>query len=129
VPGRISDKQVVVDSGILDNLKPGVLVMDDRGFKIEAEVASRHAHLVTPSFMQRRSQLSEESAEETRRIANVRIHVERIIGSQRIRFKILQGPVKIDFLNSYEESLTFYDKIVRVCSILWNLMPSVIPSD
>ncbi len=129
VPGRLSDKQIVLSSGYLDHLKPGDLVLADRGFTVETEVASRGARLVTPAFLRERKQFPETEVDWTRRVANVRIHIERIIGSIRQNWKILLGPINIDFLTSYEEDTAFIDVIVKVCCILNNLLPSAIPSD
>lgn len=124
--GRVSDKQVVIDSGILNNLKHGDLILADRGFPLEEVVASRGAQFMVPAFMKERNQLPEI---ETRRIENVRIHVERIIGATRARFQMLKGPIDRNFLNSDNESTGFVDKIVKVCCILSNFLPSVVPLD
>ena len=91
--GRVSDKQVVIESGILSNLKHGDLILADRGFPLEEVVASRGAKFMVPAFMKERNQLPEIETEETRLIANVRIHVERVIGVTRGRFKMLKGPI------------------------------------
>ncbi|EFX71370.1 hypothetical protein DAPPUDRAFT_227966 [Daphnia pulex] len=124
--GRVSDKQVVIDSGILNNLKHGDLILADRGFPLEEVVASRGAQFMVPAFMKERNQLPEI---ETRRIENVRIHVERILGATRARFQMLKGPIDRNFLNSDNESTGFVDKIVKVCCMLTNLLPSVVPLD
>jgi hypothetical protein len=127
--GRVSDKQVVIDSGILSNLKHGDLILADRGFPLEEVVASRGAKFMVPAFMKERKQLPEIETEETRLIANVRIHVERVIGVTRGRFKMLKGPIDRSFLNLVNESMSFVDKIVKVCCILTNFLPSVVPLD
>ncbi len=125
----MSDKQVVIDSGILSNLKHGDLILADRGFPLEELVASRGAKFMVPAFMKERNQLPEIETEETRRIANVRIHVERVIGVTRGRFKMLKGPIDRSFLNLVNESMSFVDKIVKECCILTNFLPSVVPLD
>lgn len=109
--GRVSDKQVEIDSGILNNLKHGDLILADRGFPLEEVVASRGAKFMVPAFMKDR------------------IHVERVIGVTRGRFKMLKGPIDRNFLNLVNESMSFVDKIVKVCCILTNFLPSVVPLD
>jgi hypothetical protein len=128
-PGRKSDKYVVIQSGYLMHILPGDVILADRGFLVEEEISSRGAKLITPSFMNNKTQLSNTSSERTRRIANVRIHVERIIGVLRTRFKILNGPICMKFFFKYDDTVPLYDKIVRVCCVLNNLCPSVVPSD
>ena len=58
------------------------------------------AQLHISAFTKGKQQLSALEVENTRTIANVRIHVERVIGSVRQRYTILQGTVPIDFLIS-----------------------------
>ena len=127
--GRKSDKHIVLQSGYLDHIQRGDLVLADRGFLIEEEMAIRGAKLVTPAFMKNQKQFDAKTTEATRRTANSRIHIERFIGSLRNRFKVMKGPIPIKYLYSYDDSgLTLYDKIVRVCSILNNLSPSIVSS-
>ncbi len=53
--------------------------------------------------------------EETRNIANVRIHVERVIGAVRQKYSILRGTLPVDFLiKKQEDTSPQVDKIVRV---------------
>ena len=77
--GAALDKFIVQDSDVLDLLEPGDNVMADRGFEIEVELNRRGATLNIPPFRNQHFQLSCEQVEATRRIAEVRIHVERAI--------------------------------------------------
>ena len=72
--GRVSDKYIVENSGYLRHLLPGDVVLADRGFDVADSVAY---HV--------------EDVEATRKLANVRIHIERIIGAVRQRFQILSA--------------------------------------
>ena len=80
--GRASDKYVYIteNSGILKKLLPGDIILADRGFDIPESVGTMQAKLHIPAFTKGKSQLSPLEVEETRSIANVRIHVERVIG-------------------------------------------------
>lgn len=123
--GRMSDKQVVLESGILEKINREDLILADRGFPLDEAVACRGAKFEIPPFMKDRKQLSENET----RIANWRIHVERVIGSIRGRFKILKGPIKTSYLKTIDDKKSFVDKIVKVCCIFNNLLPSVVPLD
>ena len=72
--------------------------MADRGFNIAETLETFRAKLEIPSFTKGQSQLRPEEVEETRTIANVRIHVERVIGNLRKNYSILNGTIPIDFL-------------------------------
>ena len=69
--------------------------------------------------------------EQTRRIANVRIHVERVIGSVRQKYSILSATQPIDFVTSKDGNVNVptLDKIVCICCALVNLCDSVVQFD
>lgn len=59
--------------------------------------------------------------EETHAIANVRIHVERVIGAVRQRYTILKGTLPIDFIaKRNQEEIPVVDRIIRICCALNN---------
>ena len=68
--------------------------------------------------------------EKTRCIANVRIHVERVIGIVRQKYSILKGTLTLEYVakKPYEDS-PYIDKIVCVCCALCNVCNSVVPFD
>jgi len=68
------------------------LIYTDRGFEIHDSVGAYCSKLVLPAFTKGKSQLSGIKVEQTSRIANVRIHVERVIGNIRKKFSFLSGP-------------------------------------
>ena len=64
--GRASDKQITLDSGFLEKLLPGDVVLADRGFQMDEEFAFVGAKLVVPAFTKGKSQLSAQEVEESR---------------------------------------------------------------
>lgn len=76
-PGSISDKELTKRSGLLDLLEKGDSVMADRGFDIEEELIIRGVRLNIPPFLRGKSQFEEDELISSRRIASLRIHVER----------------------------------------------------
>ena len=132
--GRTSDKCLTENCGIIDKLLPGDLVLADRGFTIQELLMFKHAQLAIPAFTRGKDQLDPVEVEETRNIANVRIHVERIIGLLRRKYTILSGILPIDFLissstGSQEGAIPMIDRILNVCSALVNLCPGIVPFD
>ncbi|KAJ8281095.1 hypothetical protein GJAV_G00063440 [Gymnothorax javanicus] len=116
--GRCSDKFITANSGFLEYLRPGDEVMADRGFVIQDLLLERRVKLVLPAFTKRGMQLSEEDTTNTRRIANVRVHVERVI--RRLKnFRIISQMVPISLAPKL-------DKILRVCAALSNLRGDII---
>ena len=132
--GRTSDKFLTENCGFLDKLLPGDVVMADRGFTVNESVGLKQAKLIIPAFTKGRSQLDPVDVEKTRGIASVRIHVERVIGLLRRKYTILEGTLPTDFLRGNpngppEAQVPIIDCIVRVCSALVNLCPSIVPFD
>ena len=116
-------------SKILKNLLPGDVVLADRGFNIEECVGLYCASLKIAAFTKEKSQLSPFEVVETRKIAHVCIHVERVIGLVRRKFQILQSrAMPIKFLHTHPgEQHSLIDKIAVVCCALTNLSQSVVP--
>ena len=127
--GRASDKYITENSGFLNKLLPGDIVLADRGFNIEESVGLMCAELKIPAFTKGKAQLSPMEVETTRKIAHVRIHVERVIGLVRNKYTILQGPLPLDFLCSEGNDIPVVDKIATVCCALVNMCDSVVPFD
>ena len=128
--GRVSDKHLTESCEILRKLLPGDVVLADRGFDISESVGMMQASLQIPAFMKGKSQLPALEVENTRTIANVRIHVERVIGCVRQKYSMLRGTLPIDFLIVRKGELSpQVDRIVRVCCALNNLCDSVVPFD
>ena len=76
--GRCSDKQIVKESKILGLLQPGDDLMADGGVNIEESLPSGVTLNISP-FLRDNPQLSTEDEAKTRKIASVRVHVERAI--------------------------------------------------
>ena len=96
--GRVSDKVITKESGILSKLLPGDLVLAYRGFNIGDLVAEYHAEAVLPAFTKGKSQLSAKEVLESRELARVRIHVEQLIGMVKQKYAILDTVLPISFI-------------------------------
>ena len=75
--------------------------MADRGFTIADYVAFYHARLAIPDFTKGKKQLHPPDVETTRKIASVRIHVERVIGLVVWKFRIFDGEIPTRFITVY----------------------------
>ena len=113
--------------GMLNNLLPGDVVLADRGFDIAESTALYCAKVEIPAFTKGRKQLGPLDVEKTRKIASVRIHVERVIGLLRRKYSILQSTLPIDLLLTKEDGSTTIDKMLVITCALTNLCDSVIP--
>lgn len=127
--GQTSDKYLTERCGLLDNLKAGDLVLADRGFTIRESVALYQAQLAIPAFTKGKNQLDPFDVERTRGIADVRIHMARVIGLLRQKYTILQSTLPLDYLTCSNNAANcpLIDRMIRVCSALTNLCPSVVP--
>jgi len=113
---RVSDKYLTEQSGLLDKLLPGDVVLADRGFTIDESVAIMGASLHMPAFTKGRDQLTALEVEQSRAISNVRIHIERVIGLVRQKYTILGSPLPLDFISKTSQDIEpLIDSMVRVC--------------
>lgn len=119
--GAISDVELTRLSGFLDVVKGkrGISVMADRGFTIKDMLKEHGVELNIPPFMEGRQQLPPNAIESGRRIASLRIHVERAIGRIKL-YSILKSTIPISLAR-----LT--NQIIYVCAFLTNFQPVLIP--
>lgn len=75
--GRVSDKHITLEPGLIHLLEPKDEMLVDRGFLIRNELAAYGATLHTSSFMKGKSQLSACEVDSSRQLS----HVERVISS------------------------------------------------
>ncbi|XP_019638973.1 PREDICTED: uncharacterized protein LOC109480957 [Branchiostoma belcheri] len=116
--GRSSDKNIVLDSGFLDLVDPGDVILADRGFPISSELLQRQAHLEIPPPSSGWTQQTREAVSKTKQVANARIHVERAIG--RVKwFAFLKRTVPLNMV-------PLLDDILVICAALSNLRPPLV---
>ena len=114
--GSISDKKIVVKSGFLKLLEPGDSIMADRGFTLD-DILPPGVQLNIPPMMNETGQLTENERMTTRRIASVRIHVERAI--ERIKNYQILHRMENNMHNSANQ-------IFFVCAMLTNFLPPLV---
>ena len=73
-------------------------------------------------------------SEHTRGIANVRIHMERVIRLLRRKYTILEQTLLTEHLacnpdGPVEHQIPLIDRIVRICAALVNFCPAIVPFD
>ncbi|KAL7886602.1 hypothetical protein AOLI_G00043230 [Acnodon oligacanthus] len=125
--GCCSDEHVAENSGLLDKLLPGDLVLADHGFDIEDSVGMMCAEVKDHAFTKGRRQLDVKDVEETHQIAHLRVHLERVMGSIGDKYAVLNKAVPNSLLRPCEgEEVTLLDKVVTVCCALANIFPSVV---
>ena len=118
--GSISDVELTRVFVFLDAMKdkPGVSIMADKGFTIRDLLQKINVNLNIPAFLKEK-QFSAEDVSKVRKIASVRIHVERAIG--RIKtFQILKGMIPISMAQ-------LANQIIFVCAFLTNFLPALVP--
>ncbi|XP_064479740.1 uncharacterized protein LOC135393136 [Ornithodoros turicata] len=116
--GRESDTAITTDSGFLDLVEAGDLILADKGFPgISSHLGQKGALLVMPPFSSGNAQFTSSEMDTTYYIAQVRVHVERVI--QRIKtFDILNSTVPA-------ELVPYMTDIFHMCAVLANLQPPI----
>ena len=118
--GGTSDKQATCDCGIINLLEEGDTIMADKGINI-ADDLLHGVSLNIPPFLRGKDSLTIEEEKETRKIATVRIHVERAIARIN-RFKIFSTVFPLSMVAEL-------NKIWVICAYLTNFLPPLIADD
>ena len=96
--GRVSDKHLTENCGILNYLQPGDQILADRRFTVQDSVGLYCAEVKVPPFTKGKKQLSRLGSDIARQLSRVRIHVERVIGSLRQKYTILHSTLAINMI-------------------------------
>ena len=115
---RTSDKVITQRSGFLDLIEHGDLILADRGFLITEELAAKGAQLAIPAFTKGKLQLSAKEVEQTRKLARIRIHVERAIERMK-NFRVISTTMNINLV-------PHVDSILTICGAISNLHPKLV---
>lgn len=111
--GCTSYTHITLESGFLDREWPGDVVLAGKGSPgIKAPAESQNGIIVLPPFSNGNVHFTHEESEQTYHVAEVRMHVERVI--QRLKmFGIVNSRVPI-------EPVPHMTNIMRMCCILVN---------
>ena len=116
--GRTSDRFIVTHSKFLDYIDPRDQVMADRGFPVREELLVKQAELVLPPARKGVSQMTSCQVKQTKKVANVRIHVERVI--RRLKtFRFLSQVIPINMLKHA-------NNILLVCAAITNMQGPIV---
>ena len=131
--GPATDTYIVGNPGFISSKFhcPGDQILADRGFPLQDDFASRcSAELIISAFTKGKKQLPTKEIETTRKIANIRIHIERVLGLVKNRHHVLDGPTLIPLVTSMSNEIykqtPKIDKLVTVCACLFNLSKRIV---
>ncbi len=80
-----------------------------------------------PPFTRGKKQLSQVEVDKARQLSRVRIHVERVIGVLRQKYRILGSTVPINMIMCDEEvNISTIDQIAVICAALCNICDSIV---
>lgn len=116
--GRSTDRDIALKSDLLNQLLPGDMVLADRGFNIASELHAHGIRVIVPAFTKGQKQLPGVEVLRSKKISNVRIHVERVIGYIK-RFKILTERLPMT-------SIKYVDCFIKISAALHNLWPGTV---
>ena len=105
--GRVSDKQISIDSGFFEKIYMGNCILADRGFTLKEELAA----LKITHFTKGKKQLSGKEVDISCHLSKFRIHVERVIGQIK-KFCMLQNIVPLTQIDLLDQIM------VIVCAII-----------
>lgn len=88
--GRISDMYLVEQSGFLENVPEHATILADRGFKhLESHLIQKSVKVLRPPSVAKDTKMTKNEVVDSKVIASLRIHIERVIRRVRL-FKLLK---------------------------------------
>lgn len=119
--GRLTDMYIVEDCGYLEKLSAGSVVLADRGFKqLETLLHKKQCSLKRPPSVSAGVKLTKDQVKETKKIASLRVHVERVI--KRLReYKFLDAHSRF-----HHNLLKNIDAVVIIAAALSNCQTPII---
>lgn len=116
--GLISNRKLVQVCGLLSKLEAGGEFMADKGFLIQDLFAPLGVRLNVPPLLESKQQMPVEDVVKTKKIAQLRIHLERAI--ERVKeYRILQGVIPSTMWDSLNE-------VIYICCMLKNFSPPLV---
>ena len=116
--GSISDRKLVEFSGLLEKLESGDELMADKGFLIQDLLTPIGVRLNVPPLLSNKRQMPADDVLLTKKIAQLRVHVERAIG--RIKdYQILCNTLPATMWDSINE-------VIHVCCMMTNFSPPLV---
>jgi len=110
--GSVSDVDLVQQCGLLSLLESGDSVMADKGFDIQHLLSRLGVRLNIPPFRQGDQQFTPDDIMKTKKIAAVRIHVERAINRMK-QYALVGGVIPNTLWD-------IADQLVLICGYLTN---------
>ena len=128
--GRVSDKQITEFSGLLNHLEADDVIIANRGFTIDDYCRLAMSEVYIPPFTKGKTQLTRKEVDWSRELSIVRIHVERVIGTVKQKFTILEGTLPLSLVgcgsHKFESGDAPVAKLVTVCCALFNIFPPIV---
>jgi len=121
--GAASDRQIFERSDFVREkflLQKGDSIMADRGFIVQDLMANKDVCVNTPTMLRGVTQLPAKTVLKDRRLANKRVHVERVIGLAKT-FTILKQELDKNYV-------VLGGRIIFVCFAICNFRPCIVSS-
>ena len=119
--GRISDTHLYKISKLEEKLPEKCTVMADRGFKhIDTLLFAKQCRLVRSPSKAANQKLTKNESKDTKRVASLRIHIERVIGRLR-EYELLTPHARL-----HHSIMPYIDAAVKIAAALVNLQSPII---
>ena len=101
----MSDQDLVKRSGNVDLFSPGVILLAQRPFNIQELLFHKGVKLIIPPFLKTKTQFSNADDQCTKKVANGRVHVERVTGRMK-DFDIMKAELPLEMFDLFDHLVT-----------------------
>lgn len=126
--GGTSNRHIIENCGLLERLKPGDVVLADRGFRVSALHCVYNNELHIQALSKGGNQLYPVELESTQGLLSARVQVRKVIIEAKKRYTLLRSTAGYEMCDTlHPKEIMPLDKIVHVCFALTNLSSSIVP--
>jgi len=116
--GKVSDRYIMENCGILEKLIVGDVLITSNGKNDDDPEGFSCAEVIVPAYQDGKKQLAEMKSID---VPKIRVHINQILSGFKKQYPVLEGVVPVSFCTKKEGEMPAIEKVALVCCALSNI--------